>query len=336
MKIDAATLVPNLREMPELACAVEEIGFDALWTSETQHDPFLPLALAAEHTQRIELGTAIAVAFPRSPTVIAQMAWDLAAQSDGRFILGLGTQVKPHIKRRFGVAWESPAAKLREMILAMRALWEAWQGDGKVNFRGEFYKITLMTPFFNPGPIEHPEIPVYIAGVNERLCQLAGELCQGFHVHPFHTVQYLRELTLPNIEKGLAESHRTRADIQLSSSIFVATDEQEKEAVRTQISFYASTPSYRPVLETHGWGDKGEKLSILAAKKEWDEMPALIDDEMLDTFAIITDDAAKLPAKIVERYEGLLDRVTFYTPFDPTQDAARWREIVSAFKAQRG
>ncbi|MGB8647148.1 MAG: TIGR03617 family F420-dependent LLM class oxidoreductase [Anaerolineae bacterium] len=332
MKIDAATLVPDLREMPALARAVEEVGFDALWTSETQHDPFLPLALAAEHTKRIALGTAIAVAFPRSPTVIAQLAWDLAAQSEGRFILGLGTQVKPHIERRFGVPWESPVAKLREMILAMRALWQAWQGDGKVNFRGEFYKITLMTPFFNPGPIEYPDIPIYIAGVNEKLCQLAGELCQGFHVHPFHTVKYLRELTLPNIEKGLSESHRTRADIQVSSSIFVATDEQEQEAVRTQISFYASTPSYRPVLDTHGWGEAGEKLSMLAAHKQWDDMPALVTDEMLHEFAVVVDDPAQLAAKIIERYSGLLDRVTFYTPFDPSQDTARWRETVNAFK----
>ncbi len=332
MKFDAAVLVPNLREMPELACAVEEVGFEALWTSETQHDPFLPLALAAEHTSRIELGTAIAVAFPRSPTVLAQIAWDLAAQSDGRFILGLGTQVKPHIERRFGMTWESPVAKLRDMILAMRALWAAWQGDGRVNYRGEFYKITLMTPFFNPGPIEHPDIPIYIAGVNEGLCRLAGELCQGFHAHSFHTVKYLRELVLPNIEEGLKQSGRTRADIKVSSAMFVATDEQEKEAVRSQVSFYASTPSYRPVLEMHGWGETGEKLSLLAARKQWDEMPALITDEMLSEFAIFEPDPAALPARIQERYAGLLDRVTLYSPFDPTQDLARWREIVRAFK----
>ncbi len=332
MKIDADTLAPNLQDMPELACAVEEMGFDGLWTSETQHDPFLPLALAAEHTTRLELGTAIAVAFPRSPTVIAQIAWDLAAQSNGRFILGLGTQVKPHIERRFGVPWESPAAKLREMSLAMRALWAAWQGDGKVNFRGEFYKITLMTPFFNPGPIEHPDIPIYIAGVNERLCQLAGELCQGFHVHPFHTVKYLRELTLPNIEKGLAASHRTRADIELSSSIFVATEEAEKEMARAQISFYASTPSYRPVLDIHGWGETGEKLSALAAHKQWDQMPALITDEMLNEFAVIVDDPNQLADQVLARYRGLLDRVTLYTPFDPKQDSERWRATVRAFK----
>ncbi len=332
MKIDAATLAPNLNQVPALACAAEEIGFDCLWTSETQHDPFLPLALAAEHTSRLELGTAIAVAFPRSPTVLAHIAWDLQAQSNGRFILGLGTQVKPHIERRFGMVWESPVAKLREMILAMRAVWAAWQGDGKVNYRGDFYKITLMTPFFNPGPIEHPNIPIYIAGVNEKLCQLAGELCQGFHVHPFHTAKYIHEVTLPSIELGLQQSNRSRADIQLSSAIFVATDEAEKEMARAQISFYASTPSYRPVMEIHGWGETGETLSNMAAHKRWGEMPALVTDEMLDQFAVIADKPEDLPARIKQRYEGLLDRITFYTPFEPGEDTAKWRTIVGAFK----
>jgi probable F420-dependent oxidoreductase len=228
--------------------------------------------------------------------------------------------------------WESPAAKLREMILATRAIWSAWQGDGKVNYRGEFYKITLMTPFFNPGPIEFPEIPIYIAGVNEMLCRLAGELCQGFHVHPFHTVKYLRELTLPNIEKGLAQSGRLRKDIALSSAIFVASDDDEKELVRQQVSFYASTPSYRPVLETHGWGETGERLSMLAAKKQWEEMPALISDEMLGEFATIVQDPRDLPGRILERYEGLLDRVTLYTPFDPDDDRSRWQLIVDGLK----
>lgn len=331
MKIDVATLVPNLREMPELARAVEEIGFDCLWTSETQHDPFLPLALAAEHTEKIELGTAIAVAFPRSPTVFAQIAWDLQNASNGRFILGLGTQVKPHIERRFAAVWEHPAAKLREMILAMRAVWNAWQGDGRINFRGEFYKITLMTPFFNPGPIEHPHIPIYIAGVNEKLCQVAGEVCEGFHVHPFHTPKYIHEQILPNIEIGLQKANRARADIQLSSAIFVATDDAEKEMVRAQISFYASTPSYRPVMETHGWGDAGEKLSSLAAHKEWGAMAEQITDEMLEQFCVLCS-PENLASAVKTRYEGLLDRITLYTPFEAGQDTERWKALVRAFK----
>lgn len=331
MKFEVASLVPNLREMPALAREVEQIGFDALWTSETQHDPFLPLALAAEHTSRIELGTAIAVAFARSPTVLAHIAWDLQAQSNGRFILGLGTQVKAHIERRFGMPWEAPAAKLREMILAMRAVWNAWQGEGKVNFRGEFFKITLMTPFFNPGPIDHPDIPIYIAGVNEKLCQVAGELCQGFHVHPFHSAKYIRQMILPNIEIGLQKTGRTRADIQLASSLFVASSEMEREMVRAQISFYASTPTYRPVLEAHGWGATGETLSMLAARGKWDEMPQQITDKMLDVFAVLAPEDKVVDA-IKARYEGLLDRITLYTPFEPGQDTEKWGALVRGFK----
>lgn len=330
MKIDVGILVPNLLDIPRTARAVEEIGFDCLWTSETQHEPFMPLALAAEHTSRIELGTAIAVAFPRSPTVLAHTAWDLAKASHGRFILGLGTQVKAHIERRFGMAWESPAPKLREMILAMRALWAAWQGDGKINFRGEFYKLTLMTPFFNPGPIEHPDIPIYIAGVNEHLCRVAGELCQGFHVHPFHTEKYIREIVLPNIERGAKQANRTRANVQLSSAIFVATNDVERETARQQISFYASTPSYRAVLDVHRWGDVGEKLGALAARGKWDEMPALITDELLNEVAIVAP-ADQVPARIQSRYTGLLDRITFYVPFTP-EEAPRWRGLVQAFR----
>jgi len=330
MKLDVGILVPNLLDIPNLARAAEEIGFAGLWTSETQHEPFLPLALAAEHTHRIELGTAIAVAFPRSPTVLAHIAWDLQRASQGRFILGLGTQVKAHIERRFGMTWESPAKKLREQILAMLAIWAAWQGDGKVNFRGEFYKITLMTPFFNPGPIEHPDIPIYIAGVNEHLCRVAGEVCQGFHVHPFHTAQYIREIVMPNVKLGAEKVNRTRADVQLSSSIFVATNETEREAVRQQISFYASTPSYKAILDVHGWGEVNEQLGPLAARGKWDEMPKLITDEILNAVAIIAP-WEEVPARIQERYKGLLDRVALYLPFDP-RDAAKWRTLANAFK----
>ncbi len=330
MKIDVGILVPNLLDTPAIARAAEEIGFDALWTSETQHEPFLPLAIAAEHTSRIELGTSIAVAFPRSPTVLAHIAWDLANASKGRFILGLGTQVKAHIERRFGMTWESPAKKLREMILAMRAIWDAWQGDGKINFRGEFYKITLMTPFFNPGPIDYPNIPIYIAGVNEHLCRVAGELCQGFHVHPFHTAKYLREIVLPNIERGAADAQRTRADVQLSSAVFVASDETEREAVRAQISFYASTPTYRTVLEAHGLGEVNQQLGALAARGKWDDMPALISDEILNQVAVVAP-LDEIPARIEARYTGLLDRITFYAPFSP-EESDKWKGLVKAFK----
>ena len=330
MKIDVGILVPDLLEMPAMARAAEDIGFDCIWTSETQHEPFLPLALAAEHTSRIELGTAIAVAFPRSPTVLAHIAWDLAKASRGRFIMGLGTQVKAHIERRFGMTWDAPAPRLRDMILAMRALWDCWQNESKLNFRGEYYKLTLMSPFFNPGPIDYPNVPIYIAGVNEHLCRVAGELCQGFHVHPFHTAKYIREIVLPNIKLGAEKVGRQRDDVQLSSAIFVATDEGEREAVRAQVSFYASTPTYRTVLETHGWGEVNEKLGALAARGKWDDMPPLITDEILNEVAIIAK-PEEVPERIKEKYAGLLDRVTFYAPFS-VDDAPKWRAMVSAFK----
>jgi probable F420-dependent oxidoreductase len=330
MKLDVGILAPDLLDIPQLARTVEEVGFDCLWTSETQHDPFLPLALAAEHTTRIQMGTAIAVAFARSPTTLAQIAWDLQRASRGRFILGLGTQVKAHIERRFGMTWESPAPKLREMILAIRALWRAWQGDGSINFRGEFYKITLMTPFFNPGPIEHPDIPIFIAGVNEHLCRVAGEVCQGFHVHPFHTVEYIRQIVLPNIAAGAAQAQRTRADLELSSTIFVATDDAEREAVRAQIAFYASTPSYKAVLDVHGWGDINQKLGRLAARQKWDEMPALVSDELLNAVAILAP-LEEIPTRVRARYAGVLDRVSLYLPF-LLDEADKWRAWVRAFK----
>ncbi len=328
MKIDAALTNVNLGQMPTVAQAAEALGFDGVWTSETQHEAFLPLPLVAEHTQRIQFGTAIAVAFARSPTILAHIAWDPAAQSGGRFILGLGTQVKAHVERRFGMKWESPAPKLREMILALHAIWDCWQNGTPLNFRGEFYKLTLMTPFFSPGPIQTPHVPIFIAGVNTGLCRLAGELADGFHVHPFHTAKYVRESVLPAIEAGAAKTGRTRLDVQLSASVFVVTDDAEREMVRTQVSFYASTPSYRPVLEHHGWGEAGERLSHLASRKQWEDMPREISDEMLAEFAVIAT-PSELPAKLHAKYAGLVDRVTLYLPFVPGENDERWRALVA-------
>jgi len=341
MKIDTNIVASDLRDVPALARAAEAIGFHGLWSSGTSHDPFLISALVAEHTQRVALGTAIAVAFPRSPGTLAYLAWDLAALSNGRFILGLGTQVKPHIERRFGVKWESPVAKLREVILALRALWDTWQNGTRLNFRGQFFKLTLMSPFFNPGPIAHPNVPIYIAGVNRGMCRLAGELCDGFHVHPFHSVRYLRQVTLPAIEEGLRTSGRQRDEMELVSSVLLIPGDTEAEResashlVRQQIAFYASTPSYAPVMELHGWGDTRQRLSRLAAKGRWGEMPDLITDEMLDEFAL-SGTWEELPGLIMTRYEGLLDRVMYYLPFVPGEMDDRWRGIIEAFTSATG
>jgi probable F420-dependent oxidoreductase len=329
MHLDAILAPTSLAQVSALARAAESIGFVAVWTTEIQHHPFLPLVLIAEHTTRLQFGTGVAIAFARSPMTLAYTAWDLASQSGGRFRLGLGTQVKAHVERRFGMAWpESPVGKLREMILALRAIWNCWQTgpQGRLNFRGEYFKLTLMTPFFNPGPIEHPHIPIFIAGVNTGLARLGGELCHGFHVHPYHTPAYLREVLRPAIAAGAAKAGRSLSDIQLAGSVFVIASDREREAVRQQISFYASTPSYRPVMEHHGWGAVAEALSALATRGQWSEMPALVTDEMLDTFAV-TAPLSELAAPLKERYSGLLDRISLYRPFVPGEDDAGWKKL---------
>ncbi len=327
MKLDAALPTVPLKEVPAIARAAEQIGFDALWTSETQHDPFLPCTLIAEQTRTLNFGTAIAVSFARSPANLAYVAWDLAAQSDGRFLLGLGTQVKAHIERRFGMAWpESVTGKLREQILAIRALWDCWQNGTKLNFRGQAYKLTLMSPFFNPGPIAHPDIPIYIAGVNEGLAKLAGELCQGFHAHPFHSPRYLREIILPAIEKGLASATRSRADISVSVTAFVATSPEQEAFARSQIAFYASTPSYRSVMRLHGWEEVGEQLSAHAARGDWERMAGLVTDDMLHEFCLVTDEA-NLGAALRERYAHLADRLMLYWPFVPGERDELWKRL---------
>jgi probable F420-dependent oxidoreductase len=327
MKYDAALPIIGLKDVAAIAKAAEEIGFDALWTQETQHDPFLPCALIAEHTARLNFGTAIAVSFARSPANMAYTAWDLAAQSNGRFILGLGTQVKAHIERRFGQPWpESPVKKLREQIEVIRALWDCWQNGTKLNYRGEYYKVTLMSPFFNAGAIEHPNIPIYIAGVNTGLARLAGELCEGFHAHPFHSLRYMKEVILPAIEEGAKKNDRKREDIAVSVTAFIATTPEEINFARAQVSFYASTPSYRPVMDLHGWSGVAEMLSAHAAKGEWAEMPMLITDEMLNEFCLVTEED-KLAEELKKRYEGIADRLTLYTPFVPGEKDEWWRVL---------
>ncbi|MGC8855239.1 MAG: TIGR03617 family F420-dependent LLM class oxidoreductase [Anaerolineae bacterium] len=340
MQFDASLPPVFLKDVPAITRAAEEIGFAGLWTSETQHDPFLPCALIAEHSQRLQLGTAIAVSFARSPATLAYTAWDLAAQSGGRFILGLGTQVKAHIERRFGMEWpESVVGKLREQIEAIRAFWDCWQNGTKLNYRGEYYKITLMSPFFNPGPLPFapatgkPPIPIYIAGVNTGLARLAGEICDGFHVHPFHSIRYLREILLPAIEEGAQKSQRTRQDVAVSVTAFVATTPEEMNFARAQIAFYASTPSYRAVMSLHGWDEIAEKLSVHAAKGEWAEMPMLISDEMLKEFCLISDEA-NLADALRERYSGIADHLALYTPFLPGEKDAFWRRLARELNGQ--
>jgi len=340
MKLDAGLGVEGeyLKNVGETARAADSLGFAGLWTSETKHDAFLPLAIAANQTHRIQLGTSVAIAFSRSPMEVAQTAWDLQDLSDGRFVLGLGTQVRAHIKRRFSMPWDKPVTRLREYIMALRAIWDSFQSEGSLNFEGDFYHHTLMTPFFNPGPIQDPEIPIYIAGVNTNLARLAGELCDGFHVHPFHSPEYVRRTVKPAIAEGAGGTGRNLEDVELATSVLVVTGESEeeieegREKMRSQISFYASTPTYRTVLEAHGWDDVGERLGALARDKKWNEMPNLVTDEMLRAFAV---EAApdELGPALRERYAGLIDRVALYIPFVSGEKDEFWRTVVGSVRA---
>lgn len=349
MKLDAGLLAPDLKSVPAFARAAEDAGYDGLWSFETQHEPFLPLAVAATVTSRINLGTSIAVAFPRSPMITAHTAWDLAKASDGRFLLGLGSQVKAHNERRFSVKYDAPAPRLREYVLALRAIWDTWQNGAPLKFKGEFYEFSLMTPFFNPGPIAHPNVPVFIAGVNQMMCRVSGEVCDGLHVHPFHSPKYIREYVLPAVREGLKRSGKTTTreinsqkpenDFTLTSSCFVIVGDTEAERskmaeeVRQQISFYASTRTYEPVLAAHGWEALTRELHHKSLQGDWKGMAELITDEMLDVFATFAtwDDLAR---KLRERYTGLLERVSLYSMRALSPDEPRLRKFVHDFHAR--
>jgi probable F420-dependent oxidoreductase len=336
VKLDVGMLTHDLKSIPSYARKVEALGFDCLWSAETQHDPFLPLAVAATVTATIKLGTSIAVAFPRSPMILANISWDLQKASDGRFILGLGSQVKGHNERRFSVKFESPGPKMREVVLALRAIWDCWQNGTKLQFKGQFFRFDLMTPFFNPGPIEHPKIPIYIAGVNEHMCRVAGEVCEGLHVHPFNSPKYLREFVQPAVDAGLAKSGRGRKDFVYTTSSFVVVGDTEQElaqhrqAVKQQIAFYASTRTYEPVLAAHGWQDLVPHLHRKSVEGDWKGMADLITDEMLDTYAV-TGSYDTIGARLKERYAGLLDRTALYQPYQPGLDDPRLPRLVKEF-----
>ena len=331
MLLDAWLAPGSLNEFPALARAAEAAGFAAVWTTELQHNPFLPLPLVAEHSARMGFGTTVAVAFARSPTVLAHVAWDLAAQSGGRFMLGLGTQVRAHVERRFGQPWpESPVGKLRDLIQAMRAVWRSWQTGERLNYRGDYYKLNLMSPFFSPGPIDWPHIPIYLAGVNTGLARLAGEIGDGFTVHPLTSAAYVREVLRPAIAAGAQSAGRAPGRVCLTGIVFAISSADEREKVRQQIAFYASTPSYRPMLAHHGWESVGEQLSSLLARAEWSEMPALIDDAMLSTFAVEAP-PDRLAAALHARYDGLVDRIVLYRHFT-LEKADEWRSLVEGIK----
>jgi probable F420-dependent oxidoreductase len=335
MKVDGG-IWGGLDKAGEAAAQQEARGYDGIWVPETSHDPFLPLMLAAEHTERLELATGIVVAFARNPMTLAQVSWDLQSASGGRFILGLGSQIKAHITRRFSMPWTSPAARMREMILAIRAIWESWNEGTKLDFRGDFYSHTLMTPFFNPGPNPHGDARIFLAGVGERMTQVAGEVADGFLCHGFTTRQYLDEVTLPNLTKGRAKAGKALNGFELAGPMFVVTGRDDAEmaaaakGVKGQIAFYGSTPAYRPVLELHGWGDLQGELNRLSKEGRWAEMGDLIDDDMLEMFAVAAP-LDRLAGALKDRWGDVFDRLSFYAPYDT--DHGQWDEVIADLKA---
>ncbi len=312
MRIDLARVADMARE-------VEEIGYDGLASGETKNDPFVPLLLGATSTSRIRLTTAVVIAFPRSPTATAMTAWDLQAMSKGRFVLGLGPQVKGHLERRYGVPWAPPVPRLREYIQAVRAVWHCWQHRVPLDVKGTYYNLSLMVPLFDPGPIEHPDIPIQVAAVNTGMCQLAGELCQGFRPHPICTPKYIAEVMLPAVQTGAKNAGRELTAFDVVPSPLIATAptagqmEERLRDVRSRIAFYASTRTYRAVFEHHGWGALVEELHQYSVQKRWEEMPKRISDEVLETIAVVaTHD--QLAAKLKQRYGSIATGLEFGIP----------------------
>jgi len=327
---------PTFGQAANSAREAEERGYDGVWAAETNHDPFLLLLDAARSTKRVQLGTGIAVAFARNPMNMAQIANDLQVESEGRFLLGLGSQVKAHITKRFSMPWSQPAARMREYILAMRAIWDCWNQDTKLDFRGDFYTHTLMTPFFNPGPNPHGAPKVFLAAVGEKMTEVAGEVADGLLAHGFTTESYLKANTIPALERGLAASGRSLDgyEISLPSFVVTGTTEEEYAAARTgvkrQIAFYGSTPNYRPVLEHHGWGDLQTELNVLSKEGKWAEMGELIDDEMLETFAVVAE-PEDIASRLAERFGGVVTRLMFYAPYQ--SDPERWARVTEQLHA---
>jgi probable F420-dependent oxidoreductase len=333
LKVDGA-VSSQLADVASAASTLERRGYDCCWTAEINHDPFLPLVLAAEHTSRIELGTSIAVAFARNPMTVANVGWDLQAYSGGRFMLGLGSQVQAHIGKRFSMPWSRPVARMHEFVVALREIWSCWRDGTKLRFEGDFYTHKIMTPMFTPEPQPYPFPKVFVAAVGEAMTEMCGEVADGLLAHAFTTKRYFEEVATPALMRGMQRSGRQRGDFELSCPIFVVTGEDEDElsaralGTRKQIAFYGSTPAYRKVLELHGWDDLHTELHRLSLQGEWDVMGSLIDDEILDAFAVVAP-LTTVVQKIRERCDGVIDRVLVGLPSTVSEEtvAALVREL---------
>lgn len=338
MKVDANLLI-NLADVASKVEEVEAAGYSGAWTAEMAHDPFLPLLLAAQNTHEIEIGTSIAVAFARSPMTVANSAWDLQAYSGGRFVLGLGSQIRPHITNRFSMEWSQPALRMREFVLAVRAIWNTWLTGEKLDFRGRFYTHTVMTPYFTPDKSELEALgppKIFLAGVGEKMTEVAGEVADGFISHGFTTERYLREVTIPALQRGRAKAGKTMDGFEIAGPSFVVTGNDDEEiaaaeaSTRQTIAFYASTPSYTKVLDLHGWGGIHGELNAMSKQGEWERMGTLIDDEMLNTFAVVAEPDEIAPA-LAHRYGDVIQRLSFYAPY--ASDPVRWSKVIADLKS---
>jgi probable F420-dependent oxidoreductase len=338
MLLDASLLSTGIDDVPATARDLEARGYAGLWSSEADHDPFLPLVAAGLATERLQVGTAIAVAFARSPMTVAMTAHDLQRYTRGRFLLGLGSQVRTHVERRFSMPWSPPVARMREYVAALRAIWSAGQEGTRLRFDGEHYRHTLMPPMFAPAAHEWGAPPVYLAAVGPAMTRLAGEIADGLLLHGFTTARYLRERTLPALEEGLAAAGRGRDQVTVSLPGFVVTgrtDEQRAAAaaaVRATVAFYGSTPAYRPVLELHGWAalaDELHTLSVSRREDKWTAMRDLVDDDVLDAFAVVAEPEDVGP-RVRQRFDGLVDRFGVYASYPAPLDL--WDPLARAFR----
>ena len=332
MKIDTALMGAELDQVGQRAARLESLGYAGAYTFEGPHDPFFPLAMAARDTERVELCTAVAVAFARNPMLLANIGYDLQKLSRGRFILGLGSQIKPHITRRFSMPWSRPALRMKEMVQAIKAIWRCWNEGEKLDFRGELYQHTLMTPMFDPGPNPYGPPKIYVAGVGPKMTRVAAEVADGFFTHPFHTAKSWRESTLPALESGVQASGRSLEDIDICFQLMVVSGRNDEEteqcrnAIRQQIAFYGSTPAYRVSLEAHGWGDLQEELNVRSKQGDWGGMAGLVTDEVLETVAVVAP-MDQLAEHIRERCGEHADRVSFGVPY--FGDAEYWADVAT-------
>jgi len=338
MKIYTTAPLEDPREAKQAFRQLEEIGYDGAFSFEAKHDPFLPLVLASENTERMQLGTAIAIAFARNPMNLANLGYGLQSISGGRFILGLGSQVRPHIQHRFSMPWSKPAKRMKEIVQAIQAIFACWEGRADLDFEGEFYHHTLMIPAFDPGPNPFGPPPIYTGGFGPLMTEIAGEVADGFFVHPFNTRESLLKNTLPALEKGLAKAGRSRANLDVICATLTVTADREEDfervklAARKQLAFYGSTPAYRPTLDCHGWGDLHLELNRLSKQGQWDDMTDLIEDDVLEAIAVVGP-RGEIAAKLRARLEGVADGVSLTHNRAP--DPSQWADVVAELRASR-